>query len=284
VLNAPPELARLAPRLNTATRLEGGLQIASGQYLVGGEPDLWITVGAGESCDITIDGHTERFRPGVVPLRLSELGLSAGRHVIVAGGITRNVTTSPGFPVVAAMGTGRLGHEFARHRSYRPRTEIAGALPPGPPPSGTVRLSGAKVEGSPDDLPIGPLPPILLRTGLSFLLLGARPGEILEVPSPDRPEWLSDLGLEPQFFDCPAPFPIEWSVQQGQLGGTKVRAIGEPPSPPLRDQAIGAAPAHAWARTIADADGGNEEGAASAETWNEYVDVARAILSEYESA
>lgn len=279
VLHAPPELSRLAPRLNTATRMEGGLEVAKGQYLLGGEPDLWITVAEGETCDVEIDSAVKRFQTGVIPLRLSGLGFEPGRHTISAGGITRIVTTFGGFPVIRTAGTGCLGHEFHRHAHYRPATIIAGEVALGQIPRGTLQVSGALINGRADDLPVTQYPPILLRTGFLFVLIGARPGEVLQVRRVRDPEWLATLELGAQFFDCPVPFPVQWIIRYGKLE-TKVESAAGVPSPPRSEEAIGGEPTRLWATVIGAA---AENGAIVGEhdaLWRAYVAVAQELIRE----
>lgn len=276
VLHAPPELSRLAPRLNTATSMEGGLEVARGQYLVGGEPDLWITVAEGETCDVAIDSAVERFKTGVIPLHLSELGFAPGRHTISAGGITRSITTFGGFPVIRTVGTGSLGHEFHRHAHYRPATIIAGETELGKIPTGTVQLSGALIVGRPDDLPVSRDPPILLRSGFRYVLIGARPGEILTVRRTRDPEWLTAVGLGAQFFDCPAPFPVQWLIRYG-TSETKIEPAAAGSSPPRADEAIGGEPTQLWAAVIRNAAETGSIAAGDEELWQFYIDVARQL-------
>lgn len=127
------ELRRLAPRLHTATRLDGGLQIAPRQYLAAGEPDLWITVERGERAEIELDERTIAVSEGVLEVRLAALDppLPPGVHEIVAGGIRRHFSTLTGFPVVTPAGAGSLGHVIERHGTYRPSSIDAEPLPSG---------------------------------------------------------------------------------------------------------------------------------------------------------
>jgi hypothetical protein len=276
VLHAPEELLRLAPRLNTATRLEGGLEVVNGQYLVGGEPDLWITVAEGETCDVEIDGAVERFQTGVVPLRISTLGLEPGQHTIRAGGITRTVASFAGFPVTETAGTGCLGHRFERHSRYRPATVIAGELQRGEVPRGTVQLAGALISGRKEDLPGEQHPPMLLPSGLRFVLVGTRPGEVLQVLRPRKPEWLGTLGLGNQFFDCPMPFVVQWIISYGKFE-TRVKGAPGAALPPQPADSIGGEAARMWAAVIVRA---AQEGAISDKEqlrWRAYVDIAKQL-------
>lgn len=275
VTTAPQELSRLAPRLNTATRIEGGLEVAPRQYLVGGEPDLWVTVAEGEMCDVDIDDERERLRGGVVPFRLSQFGLPPGPHRIVAGGVTRLFSSFSGFPVVHPPGVGTLGQELRKHGNYQPVSAIAHHLASGAQPRGTVRVAGALVTGAADDLPRGDRPPVLLRTGFDYMLVGARPGELLTVARPPTPEWLEAAGLadQVQYFDCPSPFTIEWAIRRGQLG-ISVMPMTNSPARPSGGDSLGDVAATAWAQAIGEAASATLP-SGYAEAWSGYVQTAR---------
>lgn len=278
IASAPPAFACLAPRLNTATHMEGGLEIAPRQYLVGGEPDLWITVGKGEECEVEIDGAVERLRAGVVPIRLSALGLPPGAHRVRAGGMPRSFTSFEGFPAMATAGTGALGHRIERHGSYRPSAPAAAELPAGAVPRGHIHVAGAVARARHEDLPAPVREPVLLRTGFSYTLLGSEAGEVQHVLPPPLPSWLRSLGLgnQVQFFDHPSPFAVQWAVRRGGLGARLI-ALAEPPQAPRAPgdrRALSAEWAGAVVRAGADAVAPQgHEG-----VWAEYEEAARVVL------
>ncbi len=283
VTTAPPAFGRLAPRLNTATHLEGGLEIAPRQYLTGGEPDLWITVAPGEECDVEIDGDVERFRAGVIPLRLSVLALPPGSHQVRAGGMARNFTSFHGFPTTAPAGTGCLGHRIERHGTYRPTSPAASELPPGGVPRGHVHLAGAVPSARPEDLPTRAREPILLRTGFDYTLLGSNPGEVQHILPPPAPGWLRGLGLgeRVQFFDHPSPFAVQWVVRRRGLA-PQLTALARDPAPP--GSPARGAHASEWAHAIRRAGAETSAPEGHEASWEEYEHAANTILGGRDAA
>jgi hypothetical protein len=279
------ELQRLAPRLHTATRLEGGLQVAPRQYLTRGEPDLWITVERGEQAEIELDERRIGVSDGVLEVRLAELDppLGPGEHEIFAGGIRRHFTTFGGFPLVAPAGAGSLGHVFERHGTYRPSSVDAEPLPRGGPPRGQVYVCGASAQALPEDLPEPVQPPALVPVGLrAYTILGARHGDLLSLVPSKQPRWLNEIGLvgQCQFFDQPVPFEAEWLVTEGKLG-LRVRPLRMPPAepqseqldarrPPPSDGAVGA-----WREAIKSVAEAGARPRVCGEIWDRYVSVAQ---------
>jgi hypothetical protein len=287
ITRAVPEAAdvlrRLAPRLHTATRLDGGLQVAPKQYLTGGEPDLWITVERGERASFELDGRALAVSEGVLDLKLSALRppLAEGNHEILAGGIRRHFSTFPGFPVSIPAGAGSLGHILEGQGVYRASSADAEELPTGGPRRGQVFVCGASTQGRPDDLPEPVQPPVLVPAGFQiYTVLGARPGDVLTLLPPVQPRWLREIGLHTrwQCFDQPVPFEPQWLVVEGQLG-TQIRALRTPPRDPdsspsasdgSRDEGVVAS----WCEAI---HGAAETGAlpqAHREVWNNYLEAA----------
>jgi hypothetical protein len=277
----PDELRRLAPRLNTATRLEGGLNIAPRQYLTRGEPDLWITIEHGQEATVEIDGTAERLPGGVAEFRLSRSlpPLPPGEHTIVAGGIIRRFTSFPGFPVASTQGTGALGHVLERHAHYVPLSGHATELPVSEPPRGRVYVRGAAARGRGEDLPHPVAPPVLLPVGFeAYEILGARAGELLTAVPPTRPAWLHALGIGDrwQFFDQPVPFEPEWVILQGGFG-IRIRAAVDDIRPP--EVAAQAGPAElSWSDALLRAAaGGAEPPAEQASQWDAYLEAAATL-------
>ena len=278
----PPALKRLVPRLDTATHFEGGLQVAPGIYLTGGEPDLWVTVGEGqEAGSVEIDGRTQEMPPGAAEFKLSEFGLEEGGHAIVAAGITRRFESLNGYPLIATHGTAARGHVIQRHGTYAATSEAATHLENLQPPRGTVHLCGAAAIALSEDLPLPDASPVLLRSRYeSYELLGPVPGQVVSVSCPERPEWLAGLGLADrwQFFDQPVPFPAQWVVLQAH-GVTRVEALAEGLVPPQADNARLGAPERRWAEVILAADTEGAEVAPSREAdWARYVSTARELI------
>ena len=231
---AEPHLRPLAPRFGTTSTFEGGLRIKKGQYLEGGEPDLWITVAEGDLPAVEVDGEPVALDGPIVRLRLSELGLASGEHRVQAGGLTRRFVTFAGFSETAPAGTGTLGHVLRRGKGYAPLAAGPQPIPAGEQAAGTVCVSGASALAKPGDLPEPVTPPVLLPAGLSaYTVIGKVPGEAFEVDPPARPGWLQAAGLGEQFqyFDQPLAFEAQWLIAGGK-SGTQVRAIAQPPAQP----------------------------------------------------
>jgi hypothetical protein len=231
-----PDLKRLAPRLHTATHLEGGLALDSRIYLEGGEPDAWITVELGERCVVAVDGVEQQLAEGANVLALSTLGLPPGKHEITGAGVCRRFTTESGCGGPASHGTGSLGHILRRNGNYRPVAEVATGLPDtSPPPLGTVYVCGAAPAADARDLPLPDRAPELLPAGFDeYAVLGAVAGQVVTPFAPTRPEWLERLDLTAwQFFDVPLTFAAKWLIYGGRVG-TKVHRWGDPSALPSR--------------------------------------------------
>jgi hypothetical protein len=287
ISEAPAGLAVLAPRLHTATRIAGGLQIAPALYLTQGEPDVWISVAGGHIATVILDGKEMRAN-GALELRLSALNppLKEGSHELVVSGITRHFATSSGFPVTAALGTGAYGHVFELHSGYRPKSVHAAKLERKPPPRGTVYVSGASVIGHEADLPKPLTEPALIPSGLAdCVVLGSSPHEVLQPITPNRPAWIGDLVRGPaQFFDCPVPFEPQWVIGRG-AGRLQVRPLAADPRPPD----IGAASANEvvsaeWSSAILRASEGGARPLRHSTIWDVYVRAASDLNQEQRGA
>jgi hypothetical protein len=277
------DLRRLAPRLHTATRLEGGLQVAPRQYLTRGEPDLWITIGIGERAAVELDERTMTVSEGVLELKLSALDppLAEGEHEIVAGGIRRHFSTFSGFPLAAPAGTGSLGHILELHGTYRPSSVDAEQLPVGEPRRGQVFVCGASTRARQEDLPEPVQPPVLVPAGFrAYTVVGAQPGEVLSLLPAGQPHWLRDIGphVQCQFFDQPVAFEPEWLIVEGRLG-TQIRPLRTPPADPdlallrengSREEGLIAS----WCEAISDAARTGARPHGYGEMWDKYVAAA----------
>lgn len=284
VAAVPDELRRLAPRLNTATRLDGGLQVAPGQYLTEGEPDLWVTIEGHQRAIVEIDGTEERLSAGIAefPLSRSVPPIPPGEHTIVAGGITRRFVSFTGFPLTSPHGTGALGHALERHAHYVPLSGHAIELAGDDPPRGHVYVRGAAARGLEEDLPHPIAPPILLPVGFeSYAILGAHPGELLTGAAPSPPRWLESLGLGArwQFFDQPVPFSPEWVILQGRL---RIRVRPAAAVLHLPEPATGLGPAViGWCDALLSAAAaGAEPSAELLGHWAAYLEAARGLREQ----
>lgn len=251
---APTEsyLRPLAPRFGTASGFEGGLRVTRGQYLTGGEPDLWVTVAPGDEPEVTVDGERVDLTGPATEILLSRRGLEAGDHRVRIGGLTRDFTTFPGFGVVATAGSGSLSHLLRKASGYAPLGAGPDEVPAEDQARGTVRVSGASVTAHPDDLPQPLSPPVLLRAGFrSYVVIGRSPAEVLETEAPAEPEWLRRIGVGNQFqyFDQAVPFEAQWLIATGS-SGARVSAIAQPPGPPREEEEADPEPAGRWCRAV----------------------------------
>ena len=235
-------LEPLVPRMNTATQTEGGLRLGTALYLTGGEPDLYVTVDAGELAEVEIDGKAETFREGTVKLALRNSGLGAGPHVIRAGGRTITFTGERTLGQIEPDSAGQLAQVIEKHRRYQPRSLYASDGAESPAAPGTVRICGASVDGSADDLPMPGLPPVVLARGfVRYEVLGAVPGQIEVLESPPKPAWLEHLNAGAQYFEANIGFEPQIVILTGR-GGKTVRALRIPPHPPDERNQTGPSP------------------------------------------
>jgi hypothetical protein len=180
-----------APRL----RFVGGLTVdrAGGWYLEGEIPDIVIPSVAASGA-VVVDGTTVDLpvRDGTVSL--APLGLAPGRHHVRHGEGETRLDVVRGCGALTADGTGtigrRVGDPLALIRGIETGSTDAwcGAL-------------GASVPG---------VRPVLLhRSASRHVLLGARPGQVEEVPSTGPvPEWQERLGLYVQHVEHVASFEV----------------------------------------------------------------------------
>jgi hypothetical protein len=275
-----PYLRPLAPRFGTASSFEGGLRVRGSQYLLGGEPDLWITVAPGDEPEVTIDGEPVALSGPISQIKLSQHGLAAGKHCVAIGGLTRYFTTFGGVEVAAPSGSGSLAHILRKGGGYAPLGAGPQGVPAGEQPRGTVRVSGASAIADSDDLPEPLTPPVLLPTGFKeYAVLGRYPGEILEAIQPVGPGWLGRIGIEDQFqyFDQPVAFDAQWLIAVGN-SGTQVGAIRRPPLSPLPRDSADPRLVEQWRVAIAEGAAGHCRPADRA-AFDQYVSLAEKLGS-----
>ena len=282
--SAPDALRPLVPRLFTAMQLEGGLKLAHRLYLTGGEPDLFVTIEEGREAEVEIDGCRESMAHGLVKLQLSKMELPVGEHEAAASGQRVKFRSERTFGLARTRGSGSMGHAITHHNTYRPTSEIAGLLPTGRPPRGTVFLSGACPSADPADLPLPDQPPILVPFGYrECAVLGAEAGVAERFYEPSRPGWLSRVGIEhAQFFDFAPRFSPRWLVQFGNF--TSARWLGALPEEPRTGSADVAEQQQLWADIVLRA---TDAGLAftrpgDRDLWERYVSLAREIVTVVE--
>ena len=280
--SVPDSLRRLAPRLNTAMRLEGGLPLGRQLYLTGGEPDLWITVEDDAGVELAIDDTAERLGKGIVKFALRDLDLQPGPHAVTAAGETRRFRSEATYGVVVPDGAGKLGHVLERHGTYMPQDSIATAVQPGQVPRGQVVVCGAHVAGASSDLPSDPFPPVVVRCGFSrYAVVGALPGQLARPNAPTRPRWLSAIDPPPtyQFFEFTTPFRAQLVLYSG-ISGVRVRLAHESAMEPMLRVGIDDGSTEEWAQEILDAERREPDVPTRLkETWAAYVVAAQEIVA-----
>ncbi len=283
----PARFARFAPRMFSATSLDGGLRLSEPQltppiYLSGGgEPDVQISVEPGHDLAVVLDGVEHPLRDGALELALSEMDLPEGEHELIAD-VTRRFTTRNGFRDMIPPGAGSMGYRLACHGSYQPESLAAEPLPDREPPRGWVYVSGAVATGRVDDLPLGDRRPLLVRAGRRRLhVIGAGPGEVVDAPS-DPPHWLTQLkqpsadGQTPrtsladfvQFVELEPPFEPMWLLTESGDGTRRAEPLASPAARPNgASDPRWAGLIRAWSDAVVDS--------ACTETWTDYVAAAR---------
>ena len=271
---AQPEFGRLAPKLLAVTSFSGGLQLAGGVYLTGGEPDVSIATDQGNAITPVLDGVAQPLTDGALTLQLSEMGLGAGQHELVAD-ITRRFSTVETWGDLAPAVAGSLGFRLSRHSDYRPQTVLAVPLD-SPPPRGEIHISGAVARGAPGDLPLPDRRPALLRAGANrYAIIGIH-GEVARPASGKPPAWLEEVGLSDrfQFVEVDPEFDPVWLLSENSAFFKEVTALNpDPPEPAIDGGSWGN-----WAKVVMqwrDA----RVAAHLADRWAAYVDRATTLAT-----
>ena len=246
----PARFARFAPRMFSATSLDGGLRLSEPQltppiYLSGGgEPDVQISVEPGHDLAVVLDGADTPLREGALELALSEMDLPEGEHELVAD-VTRRFATRNGFGDLIPPGAGSMGYRLACHGSYQPESLAAEPLPDREPPRGWVYDLGAVATGRVDDLPLGDRRPLLVRAGRRRLHVIGAGLEVVDAPS-DPPHWLTELkqpsadGQMPrtsladfvQFVEVEPPFEPMWLLTESGDRTRRAEPLASPVARP----------------------------------------------------
>jgi hypothetical protein len=281
--HAPPELLRLAPRLVASLSLSGGLPLGPRTYLSGGEPDLQVTFSESDEALVELDGVEQRFNTPVVELALSQQRLAPGEHEVRAGGQRRTFRSENGFGDEQPQHAGSMAIVLEKHASYVPAGSETEPVDDESPKRGSVHISGAHVEADPEDLPLVPAKPIVLRRmHHRWQLLGPRAGDYDEGRVPGRPQWFATLPHSPTcpFFEVHPRFAPELAIYLRLDGSAIVRPILDDLAMPTwsddspRDQVV------PWAEAVRNAQRRTPEiPAAVSPIWDAYVNVAESILS-----
>lgn len=204
----------LAPSIRERPTLRGGLLLdqAVSLYLEGGEPDLWLPTLLDGEAQVTVDGDVLEARPGQrVPLR--SLALDPGTHEVRVGAAAPlRFTTVDALRAGDAPGTGSVSHLLRRTASGYEARSAEAAFATEPPVAPDVAVAGARLLGAADDLPPARATIVLPRSADAYLLLGAEPGQALEVSKPGRPAWMDTVGKAEGLFTKSGLFPVGFEV------------------------------------------------------------------------
>jgi hypothetical protein len=204
----------LAPSIRERPTLRGGLLLdhAVSLYLEGGEPDLWLPTLLDDQAVVTVNGDVLEARPGQrLPLR--SLALEPGTHEVRVGAAAPlRFTTVDALRTSDAPGTGSVSHRLCRIASgYEARSAEATSAPE-PPVAPDVAVAGARLLGAAGELPPARPTLVLPRNADAYLLLGAVPGQALEVSKPGRPAWMDTVGKAEGPFTRSGLFPVGFEV------------------------------------------------------------------------
>jgi len=111
-------------------------------------------------------------------------------------------------------------HTIREHRTVRSATSFD-ALDPK-----TEVIVGPHVSAAPDRW--RQVPVLLSRAAERAWLLGAAPGEVVEVDKPPAAAWMDDFGLSGRLYEARAPFAVQHSVERWLLNPTlRIRQRGQ---------------------------------------------------------
>jgi hypothetical protein len=220
----------LRPTVRFGIHLVGGLRIEQGVWLVGGEPDLEVTMPDRQSTAVWLDGNEiGAAAEGHNIIALNNLGLTAGEHEIRVGNRRRQIR-------LRASGDQRLQPSdeylgYALHfegSKLRPISFGPSRINQSELEKGHIAIVGAQTIGSINKL--------ALTYGYKrYILLGRRPGEVAEfAPHQDIPFWIlrksGDLHGE---FEVVVNFDPHWLIRVGAKGKEKLSSLHhESPQPP----------------------------------------------------
>jgi len=232
---APPEppegLERLAPRLNTASRIEGGLRVAPRIYITRGEPDVYITVGDGETYEVILDREQLVSGSSAKLLALSDFDIPCGHHKLDVAGRTFHFETITSFGDIVPAPDKQLALRIERGAPNRPAALFASPRESALSPD-TVEVSGAFISNFETDQTEAASPPEILPVGFArYAILGASPGQCFVRGPVVRPNWISNIFDEDsgfQFFEQEVGFQAAYLIRTSSTGQKSVRALTTP--------------------------------------------------------
>ncbi len=278
---SPPEtpdgLERLVPRLNTTSRLEGGLRVGKHVYLTRGEPDLSITVAEGETYEVILDGESLVSGDEARLLFLSDFDIPCGSHTLEVAGRKFRFETITTFGDIAPPPDKQLVLSIQRGADNRPAALFASRRSDEPAP-GTVEVSGAFISNFDSDLNEAASPPEVLPVGFArYAILGASPEHCMVRGPASEPGWISRIAgaaLTFQFFEEDLGFTAAYVILTNSANQKSFRALTTPAVAPHGDLNHGDGTAD-WVREVLLAE---QQGVVVAgeltSTWQQLVDRA----------
>jgi len=264
----PQELSILVPAPQERPSLWGGLPLPGGRsvYLLGGEPELVVPAGVVDLVsEVSVDGQLIEVPRSGLNLELGSLGLGAGPHEVLAGPTTLRFSTMASIERMVADCCGSVTSDV---RPFKSRPQIS----PDPP----IRVSGAVLFGDASSLPASVHPPVILPRGRQrYLLLGAHPGQIVEVAEPKPPSWLKRIPLFPVAFETETHFAVIWLFMYSHRGKWEVRLRVETPPHPIPIDTATNDEVRAWAGMFLD--DSVELTHVPQEVWQRYRQVAQDV-------
>jgi hypothetical protein len=269
----PERLGRIVPRVQNRFSLNGGLPLGrpSGTYLTGGEPDLWLPPPPGDdrSFELQLDDRAIELPPSASRVRLADRALEEGTHTVKMEGVGRSFSTIRTFGHLAPPRERTIGHEVTRSDSAWFATSPGARSLEREGTPDAVRVVGVVVEDPNAILGEYPSAPLILPTGaLRRTVLGARPGQLEEVPAPRKPPWMTRAGLSFRVFEFTPKFDVAWVITEWNLEPTLRVRLKRSLAPGAPDPAASQAQIDAWADAIANTPPPGDEGAA--EHWLAY--------------
>lgn len=282
--NAAPErrpsggsIGPLIPSVRGRPALKGGLMLSSGAlrlYFSGGEPDLWLGPLTDSEAKVVVDG-AELKQSLSARVALSELGLRPGRHTVrVEGFSPLDFVTVDSLGRLVGRDCGSVAHVLeCSGVEVKPRSAGACVNTSEEEADGLISIAGARVGSMSTGAPAPPSTVLLPLGAERYVLLGRRPGEILEPTCPKRPPWMKKIeggGLFPHGFEIRPPFITVWAIISRRSG----MSIKQGNPLPADDRAAEGATPHmiaAWCSVfLAD----EPEDPSLAELWGEYRSLA----------
>ncbi len=226
---APPGLDRLVPTVRERPALQGGLPLPRGLYLRGGEPDVWIPPAGGEERQVRLGSTTWTIGPEGGSVSLRQLALTEGRYEIEIPPSRLSFVTMESCGAVRAPDTGTLA--FRLHMDDRGEwvgASGARSWDGDRPSEEDAVVCGTAVLGSGSELKTAA--PVLLPIGASkYVVVGAKPGEVLLPTEPRKPAWMRRVNMQPRSFEVDPPFDVVWVLAQWPHRGWVARARSSTP-------------------------------------------------------